>query len=513
MALVALAAWRRAPGLDPPSLWVDDAWVGFIVRYAGPLDLLNYAASVPFGLCAMLKPFHAALADPELSLQLFPFLCGLAVIPAVARLASRLTGWNSLGLLAAALLTADPRLAQVSVRVKQYSSDALVVTLLLLAGLGASRLADARWQRLLALAAGSFAAAVVSYVSLAVSVPLLHLPLAGSLRDLFTRRRSIPWRSIAVAAGFDMLVALLYFGRLRGQSRFDTQRAWTHRFVPTHSWDDLTTFLTRQVPRAFAEVLPLSGLSSWGFTTATFVLLAILAWGLVGLLSRPSRRLEGSFFALFFASLFAASAARIYPLGRRPWVFAHPVVVTLVVIAIGLVLDETRRQIAGTEAWLAGMVAATALSLALFLAPVAGYPPDCAAELVRRLDAEAKPDDLVILSRQGTYSFGYYTTKAIEPVFLNEGKKFTLRPIGWSALVLEQDSPKALPTHPLKDPARALYFVSRGRNLEWKDRKGADRSLVDAGFRQIDLASCPRTLLVTYERSGRDDARADSGAQ
>src|SRR4051794_7138547 len=71
--VLAVAVRSRAAGLNPPSLWDDDLWVGLIVKHARPVDLFTYAASVPMGFCAVLEAFAWIVHDPELSLQLFPF--------------------------------------------------------------------------------------------------------------------------------------------------------------------------------------------------------------------------------------------------------------------------------------------------------------------------------------------------------------------------------------------------------------------------------------------------------
>ena len=471
------------------------------MRHASLGDLLDYAATAPFGFCALLKLFHLTVDDPELSLQLFPFLCSLAVLPAFGWLVTRLTGWRSLGILAAAFLAAAPLLWSYSAHVKPYPSDALCVTLLLIAGLGTSALADARWQRLLWFGVGSFVAALLSYVSLAVSVLLIHLPLAAALRDSFAERRSLPLRSLGVVAVFDMLIAALYFFRLRIQSRPDIHDHWSGRYLPIDSWQSVVHFFRKRGLEEFATMLPIGREPTARMEAVSAALfLAVMAGGLSVLASRANRRLEGAFFVLFFVLLVGVSAAHAYPFGGRPWIFTFPVFLALGAIAIGCAFDAANRVLPRAESWLAGGTTAVALAIVVLLPPGAVYRLDCGSKLVRALDAEARPDDLVVFSRQGQHMYGYYATREIEPVFRNESKKFTFRPVGWKAQILEEETPKSFVLEALTD--RVFYFVNRGRPLNRGDWQGAvDQSLRDAGYRLVDTQKCQRSSLATYERT------------
>ena len=95
--------------------------------------MLTVPIPAPPGLFALLRGSYALFGDPEWSLQLLPFVCGIAAIPAMALVARHLTGSSGLALLAAALTALNSLLAHYSVFVHHYTFEFLVTSLILLA--------------------------------------------------------------------------------------------------------------------------------------------------------------------------------------------------------------------------------------------------------------------------------------------------------------------------------------------------------------------------------------------
>ena len=130
---VALRAlWARLPGWNPESLWNDDLVWGAIVRGQDLQTVVTVPAHAPPGFLAALWGLLSLFRDPEWSLQLLPFVCGIVAIPVMACLVRRLTGDNALAILAACLTALNPLLAHYTVFVKQYSLGFLSTALLLL---------------------------------------------------------------------------------------------------------------------------------------------------------------------------------------------------------------------------------------------------------------------------------------------------------------------------------------------------------------------------------------------
>jgi hypothetical protein len=82
LTAIVLASWAaRRHGWDPESLWKDDLVWGAITRAPNWKSLLAVPAHTSPGFLTILWTSRAVLGDPEWSLQLLPFVCGLASIP------------------------------------------------------------------------------------------------------------------------------------------------------------------------------------------------------------------------------------------------------------------------------------------------------------------------------------------------------------------------------------------------------------------------------------------------
>ena len=91
--------------------------------------MLTVPIHVAPGLFLLWRGLYALLPDPEWSLQLLPFACGLAAIPVMALVVLNLTRDHGLALLAAAATAMNPLLAYYAVYVHQYSFDFLLTAL------------------------------------------------------------------------------------------------------------------------------------------------------------------------------------------------------------------------------------------------------------------------------------------------------------------------------------------------------------------------------------------------
>ncbi len=75
------------------SLWFDESMLALNILHrsaAGLTRTLDFAQAAPLGFLELEKFATHAFGDSELSLRLFPFLCGLASVPLFAALALRL---------------------------------------------------------------------------------------------------------------------------------------------------------------------------------------------------------------------------------------------------------------------------------------------------------------------------------------------------------------------------------------------------------------------------------------
>ena len=489
--LVLATLVARAGGLDPPSLWLDDAWVGFIVRHASLADLFTYSEVAPMGFCALLKPFALLAGDPELGLQLLPLLADLAAIGAIAWLVTGVTGRPALGLLAAVCLAVNPWHVTYAVRVKQYTLDSLVVIGLLAAGLG--RLDDARPARLARMSAGSFVAAVLSFVSVFVALPLVHLPLLPAIsRRLRGHRESLAGSMIVVAV-FDAALAAFYFLRLRRQSRPFLDEYWIKGFAPTESIDAFAGFVWRSTRVLLDNAL--------GFAP-TKVAMLLVVLGFAWLLIERRRRLQALFFASFFSGMYVAAALRIYPVGAgRPDMFMFPVVLVLCAYGFAALLSPLAAWSRRVDD--AGAVALAALAIVVFASQVhaSRYMPVLDAQLIRFVDRVAGDDDAVLIHGDAQYTLGYYLDWPIEPDFDRGAEKFTLRPLRPRTQIARAEAPAFSDDFLADEPKRLIYVEVHVRPSHRELHRHIYDAIAAAGYVPTVVRSASRARAIVFERN------------
>ncbi len=391
-----LAIYWRFTGLNPPSLYLDDQWVGILVRRASWRELFGLAPPIPLGFIALERAFSMISPDPEWPLQVLPVACSVALVPLTSLLAWRLTGQHSLAFLAAVLVAVDPTLAHFAVTVKQYSTDALVVVLVLLAGL--PLLGQWSPRRGAALAAGSLVGLMVSLPSIFASGLLVNLSALRAQRG--PDDGHAVKQAVIVAVLFDLCLALFYFGILNRQTSPAMVDYWLAFFLPVTSAGAFWTFLTTHGKVLFVGSLPAA--LGW----AALLILPATA----DLLWHRRSRVVGLFCVCFYLQLFVASALKLYPLGTgRTDVFSHGVTLALVVYGLHAVLRRLplrplplRRFTGPVVVTIAGAVLVSSGGGAVYR-----FANDDAA-LVRSLEDLVTPEDSVILYPHTMLAVGYY---------------------------------------------------------------------------------------------------------
>ena len=247
----------RLPGWNPESLWVDDLIFGSLIR-ADLYSMVTAPGHYAPGLFVVWRAFYELFPDPEWSLQILPFACGIAAIPVMAILGQRLTGDVALGALAGAVTAVNPLLALYTVYVHHYTIEFLLTALFLVAATGLhapDRGIDPRRFGRVALCGG--VAAFFSAASLFVSFTMVHL---GAAFAVVSRRRH-PRATRTVLwwlAAYDLIVvvAVLVLG---GRSNAHTRDWFAPGFMPTDSIRAAVEFLAVQgrnvVERSMPETL------------------------------------------------------------------------------------------------------------------------------------------------------------------------------------------------------------------------------------------------------------------
>jgi hypothetical protein len=314
---------RVAQYLANRSLWIDEASLALnlIERpLSGLTRPLDFNQAAPIGFLVVERIVGKALGFSEYVLRLFPFLCGLASVPAFAWLARRMLA--EAAPFAILLFVVADGLIYYSSEVKPYETDVAAAVALLAAG---AVLADAprRARTALIIAVAGLAAVTFSF-SAALVMAAVTVVLA--FRLLFDRQRHL--RSPATFA------VLLWSFAAIGIAVFSKTTVWhvresfesdSGRFLGvTGSSSPLHVLNTIGTQMAVALGLPVQP----PFNRIGVLAFLLVVLGAVALLRR--NRTHVSMLVLPFAFLVGASAAHVYPISERTELFLVPAVVLLV---------------------------------------------------------------------------------------------------------------------------------------------------------------------------------------
>ena len=392
------AAIARLPGWDPDSLWMDDLIYGTLIR-ADFWSMLTIPIHVAPGLFLIWRALYASFPDPEWSLQVLPFACGVASIPVMALVVWNLTRDEGLALLAAAATALNPLLAHYSVFVHQYSLDFLVTALFLLAATVLFRRRRGRagapvWP--VALAGGL--ATFLSVPSVFVSFPLLHLAVLSALRD-WHRTRSRGLNALLSVAAYDLAVFGAYLF-MSGRANEHVRRDFAAGFLPLDSAGAMWEFLASNGRFLLDMSLPDLGVPPWP--------LPLVGLGLAWLLARRSTRLIGLLVLSTYGMFGVASGLRVYPLGTgRPDIFAFPLAILLSVM--GVHLATVRGSYRRVVRWVLALgLAAFALVHPLHVEYRGEADQGNGKLLIDHLVAGVRADDGLILMPGSEYLTAFY---------------------------------------------------------------------------------------------------------
>jgi hypothetical protein len=343
---IALALFVRIAFLWSKPFWRDEAWVALLV--ADPMRAAADARAVPLGFVFLVRLTSAIpLLPPEITYRVVPLLCGLAVVPLLARLATALGASRRTGVAAAWIAAGLHPFVYYSRELKSYDIDLLLAVLLPLAALrgftGAAPSARAR------LVLGS-SLVVGPWVSFAGIFPIGAVLSWGWLawwRNLdWSLRRS--WASCSAA--FLLSFAVVYVVALDAQSTSEVQYQFWDKFLVTNgpapfftqAWESLRRYVSITLSYPFADLktaaLLLATIGAWSWPRAGRAYLLWLAVAMAAL------------------CLTAAAMDRYVVAQGRHLLFAVPVIVLC--IAQGLhALGERIDRRAGTALVLALSVA------------------------------------------------------------------------------------------------------------------------------------------------------------
>jgi hypothetical protein len=389
------------------SLWLDELLLWTTLGEPDPLRFLEPLGegqvAAP-GFVLLIQLVRGCFGDGEFVLRAVPLLCGVAALPLLHRLASRLFP-PGVAALALAALAVSPAAIYFSSDFKPYTLDLCVAIGLLLAT--ASDLE--RGPRSARLAPLGFLAVFVSLPSAIV--------LAGAATVwVLAARRQPRFAAIraACAFGFAALFAVQYLLVLR-HHHADPEIAGYWHGLATFPADDGIVAALRFAPEALLRALsdPAGFGDEWGRVgPSTWLAAALFVVGVRRLATTPRGRLA---LALLGAPLLVALLAallRLYPFGGRVLLFLLPALILPVAAGFTWLI---LRVAAGR----ARVALTLGLALILFLEPGKGawrrfqrpYAREETRPVLEELHREVMPGDLVYLTWFGTYAFRYYAPR------------------------------------------------------------------------------------------------------
>jgi hypothetical protein len=416
--IVALGAVFRSSCLNPDSLWLDDVWQALLCR-ASLSDQLRFSSSSPIGFTIILGLLSRLVPDAELGFQLPIFVLGVLQIPLFALLIYRISRSEALTAWGAALSAVCFYFVVFSTRVKQFTLDAVIVTLALL-------YFHKLWNGSRGIALASALGCCVLVLSFSSSIVIAIFLNVFLLRELIKNRGqwSMVCKPVSAVLIYNTVAAGYYFALLRHQQNPALSEFWTYWFIP---WD-----------KNLFEILAFTG-NRFGVLLTGFwhnkvflwdkaapipqieliVLLLASAATILGLIRFRKQKGLDCYWAvavtLVYLSLVTLAGLHIFPLGgRRTDIFTIPITLMTILIGAHSLCRASNKQWL-TRLLLGGAVAYTIL----FGSPrfFGGYPvypyKDRTAELTMLAEQDFKDDDVMIIYPHGCFAFGYYTTMPI----------------------------------------------------------------------------------------------------
>ncbi len=196
-ALLRLRNWAH-----DRSLWLDEITITKAIRADSFLKLTRPLAgeqAAPVGWLWAEKLATTVFGVNENALRLFPLVAGIAGLPVLAALANRLLRPVA-AVVAVALAAVSPRLIYYAAETKQYSTDATVVTAILLATIATARCRLAGRSLLLWTAAVTVLV-WFSFPGLAVAAVSAVILAARFVRSRADVRRLAPFGAVLAVSG------------------------------------------------------------------------------------------------------------------------------------------------------------------------------------------------------------------------------------------------------------------------------------------------------------------------
>ncbi len=383
------------------SFWHDEAnlALNLVNRTFGSLaQPLDYDQGAPVGFLFVEKLFITIMGNKDYILRLFPLLSGLLAVYLIYRIAREYFGTG--GFLAVLLFAMSWPLIYYSSELKQYSSDAMFVLLLIYLAFRCLK-EDPRPNDFLLLGAAGFISIWLSHPSAFV---LAGIGLVLFFEKLIHKRdKSLLWTigmGIAWIASFGAtyLVSLRYL-----VADSSLQSYWRNAFMPRPILHHLDWLI-----QTYLSLLGTVG-SGMDFQFISIVCSLLIIIGMMSLLIRDWKILFIT--ALPFILALVAAALQKYPLKGRFVLFLAPLVILLIAEGIGRIYTTISKWNRGPALSICLVLVLTLLWLPVnvvtsnFLSPPLG---DDIKPAMNYVEQHRTQDDIIYVYHGARPSFNYY---------------------------------------------------------------------------------------------------------
>jgi hypothetical protein len=382
---VALRAWQY---LADTSMWFDEFSIARNITERSFSQLLShplgYAQTAPLGFLAVVDVSKMLFGPSDLSLRLFPFLCGIAALFLFWRVAERTLDGVAIPLAIAMFALSGP-LIRYSSELKQYSADVALLLALTLVALDLCERAPSTRRCMLAGALG----VVAVFFSQAAVLVLAGIGAALTLRWMLRREdKALALKPVIITVPIWACASLL--GLLVAR-HFTTPQTLTfmHAF-----WRSRIGFLPLPTTPIASLVWTRDRFAQFFGTMSSYPLpLLYASLSLAGFFALARKRDVMLILLGPLAVTFTAAVAQQYPFRTRLVLFLLPTLLLTTAASIEWIAD----RVAPTNA--RARVALASVAMIAPLLAVIGTPPPYVVEqfkpVLAYVQAHRQPSDKI----------------------------------------------------------------------------------------------------------------------
>ena len=413
-AVTSVAVTLRISGLNPDSLWLDDAWQAVLSNTALHTQL-EFSSSAPLGFTALIGFAANLISDLELGYQLPVFIISILQIPLFFVFLQRVTQSRVLALWGASFCCISNPLILYSTRIKQYTLDAFLVTAVLI-------LFHSLWKnsiRLLPVTVSCALASIFSFTVLIVTTLFLNIFL---LREIIQNKCNWPDIRTTVYCVFcyNLTVVTFYLAILKQQNSHALNTYWENYFIPLDkgAWicfqaiiEHFPDIIISAFPRGLLGFIPFD---SWKFSNL-FIIAIIIITILLAMRNFIIRYGMDVYWCYAILSVYAGmiilSGLKIYPLGGgRTDIFTFPITFLIFLSSFGGIGERLKPSVNTYLPQVTALLFLIIFGIPSLREKTMSYPmTGNTSQLIDIVEEKINTQDVLIIYPHGNFVYGHYT--------------------------------------------------------------------------------------------------------